>query len=64
MKGLMIFLKIVLTILFIFTIIFWLMALASSHNVPAKTYVSLALTGLLLLVLLILIVYWDRKKIN
>src|SRR5690606_28746123 len=56
-KGLLV----VLAILFIMTLLFWLMAIASGHNIPTKTTNSIYLTLTILSVFILAIIIFKRR---
>ncbi len=64
MKILIIGLNIVLIILFCADLFLWLTAFASGHAIPSKTYWSFLLSSLFLILAIVGLNFWSRKKSN
>jgi len=64
MKILVTGLNILLIIAFCTDLFIWLTAYASGHTIPSKTYWSFFLSSLFLILAIVLLNFWGRKKKN
>jgi hypothetical protein len=62
MKHLLTIMKIIFSLLLCFNIFIWIIAQGTGHNIPLKTNLIFGIRSFLLLVLLLLSVYWKRRK--
>jgi hypothetical protein len=56
------FLKIILSILIFLILVIWLISQGSGHNIPLKTNFKFGITSVVLLGLLLIIIYRDKRK--
>lgn len=62
MKTLILILKIILSVLLVLDIFIWIIAHGSGHTIPNRTDWSFALTALILLGLLFIVNFADRRN--
>lgn len=62
MKQLLTIAKIILFLLLCLNVFIWIIAQGAGHNIPLKTNLIFGIRSIILLMLLLLCIYWGRKK--